>query len=295
MKKKNLKRLIALMMVGFGILYSSESCKKVEDEEPPADTTVVVLNEQSASNAALQGVIYTDIIANVLVSVDENDGSKGGGAKLCPTVSLTPTVGYPKTLTIDYGTGCTHFGHTKKGTITAVLTDNIKKKGSDISITFSSFMVDTLGINGTIKLHVDSMYYLTQTVDIQIQLLGFSFQTPGGTMSVDGNVHLLWFLNNLNDYDDDIIKCDSTSIMNAYNIKGKDYTFSVLDTLVYPVDCGTITQGILQVYDSNAPYPASVDFGDGSCDKKAEVCTKKELTIGSQTIYKDVCFDITIP
>jgi len=290
---KNLK-LIVISIFVVGVLIFANSCKKNDESDKNPDSTEVVLNEQSASDAALTTEIYTEIISNVLVSTDENDGAKSSGVKGCPNVTLTPTIGYPKTLTIDYGTGCSHNGHTKSGTISATISDNLKKQGTTVSITLTSFKVDTISISGTIAITIDSIRISQQTVYLHTVLTNCSIAIPKGTASANGRIYISWFLDSATNYTDDVITSDSLNFT-ADNLKNKEYQLLALSPLVYPISCGHITQGELQVWDTSAAYPAILDFGSGSCDNIVEVCTKKEITIGNKTIYQDYCFDISIP
>lgn len=288
-------KLIAISILVVGVLVFADSCKKVEDEPNiTPDSTEVVLNLQSAPDAGITTEIYSEIIANVLVNTDENDGTKSSGVKGCPNVSLSPTVGYPKTLTIDYGTGCTHNGHTKSGTITASISDNLKKPGTTITITMTTFKIDTISISGTVAITIDSVKLASQTIYLHTVLTNCTVAIPKGTASVDGFFYMSWFLDSATNYNDDVITSDSASFT-ANNMKNKDFTFSVLSPIVYPVSCGHITQGQLQIWDLTAAYPATLDFGSGTCDNLVEICTKKEITFGNKTIYQDYCFDISIP
>ncbi len=294
---KRLIKLIAIGIIGVGVTVISNSCEKAKDgtdpEQNDGDSVKVVLNEQGSVDAVYSTEYYTQIVANVLVSTDEKDGaksSKGG----CPDVNLSPVVGYPKTLTIDYGTGCSNHGHTVKGLITATLNDKIKKKGTTVSISFTNFSIDTIGLDGSISLTVDSVDLLQQIVYFQAKLTSFKLTQPKGAATANGAMYVQWFIDSATDYTDDTVKITSAAF-SATNVKGKTYSFNVLSTLVYPVSCGHITEGKMEVQEQSAAYPATIDFGSGSCDNIVNVCTKKEIKIANQTIYQDFCFDVTIP
>jgi len=294
---KKLINLIAIGLIGVGVSIFSNSCEKAKDGTDPdqndGDSVTVVLNEQAGADAVYSTEMYSQVIADVLVNTDKKDGAKSvtGG---CPDVNLSPVVGYPKTLTIDYGTGCSNHGHTVKGLITATLSDKIKKKGATVSVSFTNFSIDTLGLDGTISLTVDSVDLLRQIVYLQAKLMSFKLTQPKGTATLNGAMYVQWFIDSVTDYTDDTVKITSAAF-SATSVKGKTFSFNVLSTLVYPVSCGHITEGKMEVQEQGAAYPATVDFGSGSCDNIVNVCTKKEIKIANQTLYQDFCFDVTIP
>ena len=59
---------------------------------------------------------------------------------------------FPKTVTIDYGTGCVDAkGRTKKGKVFVYLTGELQETGSIREITFENFFINEVQISGTRK------------------------------------------------------------------------------------------------------------------------------------------------
>jgi len=280
-----------LVLFFFSLTVVNYSCKEKIDDQ---DTVKTVLNEQSVNDAVFSTDAFTYVISDVLVSTDENDGDKSISTT-CATVTLNPTVGYPKTLTIDYGSaGCTVSGHTVKGVVTAQLSNRIRQEGSTVTITFSSFSIDTLAISGTITMSVEEVDLQNAKIDFSTTLTNCSITIPSGDFSLDGDLDFSWEMETLSDYTDDKFEIESGTLTGT-NLKDKTFTATILETLYYPIGCGNITQGKLKIETSETTYPATIDFGTGTCDNNATITTTIEKVIGNQTIYQEFTYNITLP
>jgi len=271
------------------------SCKPENPDPEPQDTTKTVLNEQSIEDATMSTDIYSDVIADVLVIADENASDKSSYSKTCPTVTLEPTVGYPKTLTIDYGTdGCDANGHTISGTVTATISDRLRIEGTTVAISFANFSVDSVEIDGDISLTINEYSLANHTIKFTAVVSNSSLTMPSGNISMNGTVDVTWNINVVTDYEDDTFDITSGDFTGT-NKRGKSFTATVLETLVYTVECGTVVAGELQVETSDTNYPATIDFGDGTCDHDATVYTTIEKTIAGHTFTEEFSYTITLP
>ncbi|MBN2892995.1 MAG: hypothetical protein JXL97_14095 [Bacteroidales bacterium] len=291
--KKVIFILVGIVFFGLSVVNFS-SCKP--EEEIPEDTTKTVLNEQTVEDANYTTDVFIDVVADVLVSADENDTKEKSYSTTCATITYEPTVGYPKTLTIDYGTtGCDINGHLLTGTITATISDRIRKEDTEIAISFTDFKVDTLEVNGTMSLIINSVDVITDNkIDFTTTLTGCSLSMPSGDISIAGTMDITWNLNTLSDYNDDTFDITSGNLTGT-NRRGKSFTATVLSTLTYTVECSTIVSGELQMQTSDVNYPATIDFGNGTCDKIATVSTTIEIQVGNQTFTQNYSYEITLP
>lgn len=289
--KKIIFVLVGLVFFG-SLIVNFSSCKP--EEEEPQDTTKTVLNEQTVDDASYTSEIFVDVMADVLVSADENDSKSV--KETCADITYEPSVGYPKTLTIDYGTeGCDVNGHTLTGTITATVSDRIRKNGTEISISFTDFAVDTLTVTGTMALTINSTDVITNnTIDLSATMTDCALAMPNGNIQMAGTMDVTWNLLTLNDFTDDTFEITSGDFSGT-NRRGKTFTATVLSTLEYTIACKTIVSGELQMQTSDVNFPATIDFGDGTCDKVATVTTKIEIQVGNQTFTQDYSYDITLP
>ncbi|MBN2664320.1 MAG: hypothetical protein JXR68_11775 [Bacteroidales bacterium] len=290
-----MKKIALTLSVLFVLAISigNFSCKDPDPE--PQDTTKTVLNEQTVDDGVNSTEIITDVIAEVLVSADENSADKKTYPKTCATVTLEPTVGYPKTLTIDYGTsGCSMNGHTISGTITATISDKLRTEGTTVSILFTDFSIDTLAVDGAISLTINSVSIANNTIDFSAALSAVTVTMPSGNIQMGGSMDITWNINTLTNYEDDSFNITSGSYTGT-NKRGKIFTGSIIETLVYTVECETFVDGKIEFETSEIAYPATIDFGNGTCDHLAIVTTTIEITVGNYTYTEDYSYEIILP
>ena len=291
-----MKKTILFFVVLFvGYLVTNTSC----DNKKPAnseDTTEVVLNTQSSADATYATALYMQVISDVLVKTDQNTDDPSKFEVTCPFVSINPSglLTYPKTLTIDYGNNCDNNGHIISGQITATISGRIRLEGTTISIAFTNFIIDSVEIDGTIALTVDTVNVLDHYICFSSDFTACELTTQSGTTTFDANFSSKWFINELTNYTDDVFDIASGTFSGTTN-NAKTYDLTVLKTLVFTVDCKTIVEGEIKVETTESVYPATIDFGDGTCDHTATVSTKIEKTFAGQTIIQDFSYDITIP
>src|SRR5690606_27859518 len=66
-------------------------------------------------------------------------------------VTVTPQATFPKTIVIDFGSGCTSAdGVHRKGKINIVLSDSVRKSGTTAVMTFDGYYVHGFKVEGTI-------------------------------------------------------------------------------------------------------------------------------------------------
>ena len=114
-----MKRIFLFSLVALsGLLFTLNSCKK---EKPDTET------QSSVDNSVCEGE-FTRTMNTINGFGIREQGVKGMQSS-CPSITLSDTVitqgAWPRTLTIDYGTGCyDSIDHkTRKGSITCVFTN----------------------------------------------------------------------------------------------------------------------------------------------------------------------------
>ncbi|MEA3450362.1 MAG: hypothetical protein U9Q83_00495, partial [Bacteroidota bacterium] len=212
----------------------------------------------------------------------------------CPFTSIEPAVGYSKTLTIDYGTDCSSNGHIISGQIIATISGRIRIEGNTVSIAFTNFKIDSVEINGTMELTMDTVNVIDHYIYFSTNFSNCELTTPSGTSAFDADFSTKWLINEVTNYNDDVFEIASGTFSGTTK-NAKTYNVTILKTLVFTIDCKTIVEGEIKVETTESAYPATIDFGDGTCDHTATVSTKIERTILDQTITQDFSYDITIP
>jgi hypothetical protein len=257
MKKGNL--LIALTIVSMAISFTA--CKKLKNNVAADATTAKITGQSAISDNLTED-------ANDIFAQTANDSAQLGAARPAPYYSfssVTITSGaYPKTVTIDFGTGTTSLnGITRSGIIKVILSDSFRLAGTTDSLYFVNYAV-----NGYRK--TGSIVWLNQTSGDTLQWQ----RTDSGTVIAPDNV-TFWHHSGIRHviqtagfggplYDNIYAISGSHNFVNSDNVSFSSYTILPLEK---SADCFWIDKGQIRI---NGPqHYAIIDFGDGTCDANA--------------------------
>ncbi len=179
---------------------------------------------------------------------------------------------FPKTVTIDYGTGCQDAkGRTKKGKIILELSDDIRTTGATRHVTFENFYINDVNITGTrdavnTGVNTSGNMVISITGDIKATLNGAvrsrTFQrerewiSGAATCTAD---------------DDEFSITGSGTIVTR---KGRSIAHKIVEPVhIKPVQCKYPLSGTVDI--GTAKRGAILDFGNGECDDEATLTTKK--------------------
>lgn len=265
-----LKTLIALSALTAFTIFS---CKKNDststDEfettfELSGDQAIADNLDQDANDVLNETALDRGLMGNNVVA-----GTNGTTGILgCAVVTVTPQTGWPKTIVIDFGTGCTSpSGIFRKGKINVTLSDSLRSAGSIAIMTFDNYYVSGYKKEGTItwtntslpggkswnrkvdngKITAPNGNYWLHTSNVDL------VQTAGVSTPLD----LL----------DDVFSITGTRTVT--NSSGRTRNSTTLTPLQKKTICENIDKGTLKVQGPN--HYAVIDFGDGTCDKVATI------------------------
>jgi hypothetical protein len=186
----------------------------------------------------------------------------------CATVTVTPATGFPKTMLIDFGTGCTApNGITRKGKITVVLSDSVRKTNSTAVMTFQDYFVNGFKKEGII----------TWTNTSQPGTKSWQRKVENGKITApSGNYWLHSGIKNVTQTagvaTPNILLDDVFSITGNHtvtNAAGKTRTGTILEALQKKTICENIDKGKVKI--EGPSHYAIINFGDGACDKLATI------------------------
>jgi hypothetical protein len=290
----NTNKVLAMGITAVATVTIFFACKK--------DDKVADNKQESQALAAAQvnaevGALYEDAFnSTISASYSEDNlvkptGRIAGGAyktaTICPGLSIAVSpVEYgvwPKTLTLDFGTGCTAGTVTRKGVIEIALTSYLFKKGSVATLTFKNYSVNGIKVEGT------------QTITNTSSSEGFAYTyaVTGGKATYPDNSVYTYVTNRavaqtegsttLFDLGDDVYGItgtatatytDSTSALITAN-------FNTKTALVKKADCAYISEGILEIALNS--IKGAIDYGKKeNCDNKATLTVgdkSKEITL----------------
>ncbi len=280
------------VLVAAWILLSSValvSCQKDSSLQNPAvseDEAMTATEENTAADAEYDDVAEIGLSAgadleaeasdNGTATQSVNDGGLGVRVHLfedlqfkigpCTKIEVSPNDStFPKTVIINYGDGCIcRDGKFRKGAIVLHFTGPIRRSGSVLTITFRSYFVNRVHIEGTktIKNMSENGIHKYATLVENGKVTwpngrGFTYEGAKIVTQVRG-------------METRTIRDD------VYSIEGRNKTVYANGTvvikntetpLIKPVACAWIVKGILKVkINDRVLY---IDFGNGDCDNKA--------------------------
>jgi hypothetical protein len=287
--KKNLYTYFAIACIASLTFVSS--CKKTE-EISTTDTDTVLESAQADETLSdtfsdiflitSQDVSLFDVPINNSTGLSTDATTSSTWLipnTTCRTVTISPSGNvFPKTVTIDYGTGCNDGGKLKKGKIKAVFSGRFKQAGTTITISFDNFYINGDKIEGT-KSTVNNGPNAAGNYSFTVTINNSRTRATGGTSTLTAVKTITWIENsNINPTDDEFSIRGSLS---ATTSGDKTYSYTTLEPLVKKVACLYISSGKLLMNITGRPQ-LTLDYGTGNCDNKATISANgktKEITL----------------
>jgi hypothetical protein len=280
-----------LLAGGIAAVICLGSCKKDNsitnpETDTPAESaaTLAVTQEEAETDA-----IYDDVF-NITGSMNSSQVGEdlGFGGSLpgafsngrdatpdtlsrCFTITVVPNIPhvFPKTVTIDFGSGCLgRDGKYRKGKIVSIYTAPMPVPGSKVSTTFLGYHVDSFHVEGT---HITEN---TSTSNMQ----GWKNTVLNGQVTnTNTNKWRKW--NSLKQVTqtegngtsgfplDDVFKI--TGGARGSNSAGHTWASTILDPLVKKFACRWIVKGTVKMVRDG--HEAILDYGNGACDNQAVI------------------------
>jgi hypothetical protein len=261
----------ALLMFAAIAIFSLLSCNKQSGVD---QTSVNVADDDAVSDAVFEDISNTIDVADFTLD-SYQDGTKGMSAAVtdsCPSVTIDhPTDAiWPKTITIDYGSGCTGFyDNTRSGKIIIAVTGPRKTLGSKRTITFDNYFFNGIKVEGT-KTVENIGYNNNQNMVFTVKLTDGKLTLPNGSVierSVDHQREWVAGFNTKNIWDDEVLITGTSS---GVNINGVAYTNTITTALHWTRACKFIVSGVVDI-EREGKDSIILDYGTGNCDAVATV------------------------
>lgn len=293
---KNQLTLISAVALLTVILITAFACKKsstTSSEAADEQTTITLASgatgteslyddafdvvTQSSEQSGVSTVSYTTATTTRINNLASNSFT----ALSCAQVSITPkdTTTFPKTMIIDYGTGCTATnGITRKGSLSVTLTGKLRNPGTTVTVTFNNYSVNGYLLAGT--------YSFTPVagsgggVNYNITISNGSITYPSGAVYAYSATETFTQTAGIGT---STVTDDTYNISGnfSYSGNGNNITGTITNPLVRTADCPNITSGTISFTYKN--LNGILDFGSGTCDNVAT------MTVGRTTS------DVTLP
>lgn len=261
----------ALLMFAAIAAFSLLSCNKQSGID---QASANIADDYAVGDAIFEDISNTADIADITLA-SYQDGTKSMPAAVsdtCPSVNIEhPTDAiWPKTITIDYGSGCTGFyDNTRSGKIIIVVTGPRKTVGSKRTITFDNYFFNGIKVEGTKTIETLG-YNNNQNMVFSVKLTDGKLTLPDGSfIERSFNHQREWIagFNTKNIWDDEIL---ITGTSGGVTINGVAYTNTITTALHWTRACKFIVAGVVDIK-REGKDSITLDYGTGNCDAKATV------------------------
>ncbi len=266
MKKQIFAPLLLLAAI---ILTTLNACKKdnTGTTDPAVETSVQALRSQQLITSSFGIALHGAEKASGLVSNSTEER--------CSAVTIFPAdaTTFPKTITVDFGTGCTDSdGKFKTGKV-VVTVDKLWEANTEVSILYDNYTEDGAQLSGRFTLKNQSnanagVYTVTAENIKAADTQGFKLDYNAIQTFTQIGGHPTWW-----DWNDDVYEI--TGSIQSVLTNGETVDWTIQNPLTKANNCLWVSEGI-GLLNING-LEVGVDYGAGTCDNKGT------LTINGQT------------
>lgn len=267
MKSRNL--LIAFAITSFAVSFTS--CKKTSDAVDEFEVTFDASGDQAITDNLSEDandVLNETALQNNFSGNSSVAATQTNNILSCATVTVTPLQGFPKTVVIDFGAGCTSAnGVFRKGKINVAISDSLRRSGSTAVMTFDGYYINSFKIEGTATWTNTST---AGTKSWQRKWENGKVTDPTGKYWLHSgvkNVTQTAGVSTPNNLLDDVFSITGTHTVTTS--AGRTRTATIVNALQKKVACDNIDKGTVRIDGPN--HYATLDFGDGTCDRIATI------------------------
>lgn len=172
-----------------------------------------------------------------------------------------------KTITIDFGMGCTGAdGKVRAGIVLITYTQRLWIPGASVSVALTNYSVNGKAIEGTKTLTNVSANFLAP-ISMNTTLVGGKVTWPDGTFATRDYSRTRTWVRAINPINDEFQVSGQVTGMTR---SGENYSMNIISTVIYKRKCrlqgiGIAVQGLKSLQRDNKPN-LLIDYGDGQCD-----------------------------
>lgn len=268
---------MAMGAVGFAI-----SCT---EQEAPYQEEAAYVAEDAVTDFAFEDA---DDLAGLAMEADE--GTSGGRMATgpieilindprCQCDNLTVTIEFTPnstqevpvgTIVFDFGDGCEDiFGNVRKGKIIVNFVGRRFLPGSVITTTFDGYSINDIALEG-VRTLTNISASSEDSPMFQVTLEDGKATWPDGNVATREHCFVRTWIRALNPLNDEleVVQCDDVEVAaSGTNRRGRAYTMSILEPIVYKRGCPLAVSGVKEFTDVASGKVITVDYGDGECDR----------------------------
>jgi hypothetical protein len=255
---KNPKKLLITISLAIVCIFcfGTTGCEQPVEEEINVAVEAVI---NTATMLYASAIAYSSTLD--LDSLFNNDG--------CPEISLKGDFG-DRTLRISYADNCTVNSLNLSGEFFGSWSFALGE-GVSIDLSLDGFTVTDYTVSGYISLHANALQGPLLTLDGELTINDQTLSVSDMTATVDLNQTLL-------EPEDDTYTLNGSG---TYSFESCNYAVTFTDVVTGPL-CYMPVSGSMILKRSNRLFPATIDFGDGTCDMLFTV------TVALRTVKKNL-------
>lgn len=276
--------LKALLVIGlFALTFTA--CKKDKSATPETDE-VTATDNQIADDASTDAVDQFNIVTMNEIAVQDANSTQVNTAttltdtdkrRTSGTVTISPIgTSYPKTITIDFGTGTTDNGITRKGKIVGILTGPWWVAGTTLTITFTNFYRNDNKVEGSIILTSNGFSTDKSSYSYNVVVDKNRINADGKTITWSSNRTITYYNNNTLTHLDDWFTVKGSA--SGTNRDGVTFTTTITKELKKFVTYRYFVSGIVE-HKVGAKATVTLDYGDGAKDNTATLSVEGKTKI----------------
>ncbi|NEU07970.1 hypothetical protein GZH53_06560 [Flavihumibacter sp. R14] len=267
--------LSILLLSCFSLLIVS--CEK--------ETTGSLTPDTSVGESAFATEISTNIFLELNGFLSESRGlftfskdafqvrEAGASISSCINVSITPADSWPKTMTIDFGEGCTTGNVTRKGKMIAVFYERFQNPGAHITLSFENFQIGDHKIEGT-QIITNNGLNAAGIANFTHEIPSLKIISPDKTIYFSSHHNIAWIEGSGTLAPaDDVFSISGTA--SGVNSAGQEFSAAILASLIRKVACSYIVSGSTLIKSGGSEM--TIDYGSGDCDDKALINNAGEV------------------
>jgi hypothetical protein len=273
-KKIGLMKTKFFIIVAAFAIFSLYSCTK---EQTVDQASIDFADDEALSDAVFDDVFNTVDNADIILDNYSLSRSLTISTDTCPLITISPlTPGvWPKTITIDFGTGCTGlYDNTRSGKIIIEITGPRMEEGSVKTVTFENYYFNGIKVEGT-KVIENMGYNNNLNLVFSVQLMNGKLTLPEGqTIQRSFQHQREWTAGIMtrNIWDDEFLISGTSE---GQTINGLAYKNTIMNAIRWQRVCRFAVSGTVSMQCEDAD-PIVIDYGNGDCDDVATVTRNGE-------------------
>lgn len=249
------------------------SCNKIDSVniQPTVDFSQMekAMQQNTKVQASLQNV--TKMVNDIMDRAKVNGRTiENNQVPTCATIQADAKI---KTISVDFGAGCTSPYGTVKGSLTIVYSGTFGQTGATITVKMNNLTLGDVTMNGTFAV-ADFKLNAANTLDYKINVTALSVTTSSSSVTTTVALAQTWknFLTPATS-DDEI----STLMTGSFKSGEVDYSVETTSAMITKGSCETNVpvSGVVKLSSNNVT--GTLDYGLGMCD------TEGTLTVAGQS------------